>query len=466
LVRGVKYQQVFLLPEVFLKKNCRDLYVGDYLKLYVDTIYQAIGDVEGHNQRPFVDSSPSNGIISDNPYVKQWGSASTATAGDAHFYDYSSDCESYSMYPQSKFISEFGFQVHPSYLAYEPVTTPEDRSKNSKFVAYRQRHEDGNNQMEYQMTRHFKLPVQGCENDSEPLHGFDNYLYISQLQQSRCYETAINYWRSLRSDHNAQTMGILYWQLNDIWEGPSWASMEWGGRWKPLQYTVKRIFSEVALSFIGLPGDDKVSIYGVNDLPDDVQVTYSLYLVPWNLAGDLTDKMLVSTNKVNLSAGSSLDMSDLSINSLLSSDCTRNSCFLYLTGSGVNLKSSTSFTLPSTVYYLDLIKNLDFTVQPKIETSSFKQTSPNQITFDLEVDRVSPFLFIELKGDNDLVENPAGQGVNNVNAGWFNDNNFLALPGKKYSMTYTSFQPITVPVDEWTTKLQTRSIQTVQTESC
>jgi beta-mannosidase len=197
----------------------RDLYVADYVKLYVDTIYRAIGDVEGHNQRAFVDSSPSNGVISSEPYVKQWGYASTAGAGDAHFYDYSSDCEAYSMYPQSKFISEFGFQVNPSYLAYEPVTTAEDRSADSEFIAYRQRHENGNTEMKTQMSRHFNLPaVCGTSDDSAPLGSFDSYLYLSQLQQGRCYETAINYWRSLRSSPSAQTMGILYWQLNDIWE--------------------------------------------------------------------------------------------------------------------------------------------------------------------------------------------------------------------------------------------------------
>jgi beta-mannosidase len=468
----------------------RDLYVGDYLKLYVDTIYRAIGDVEGHNQRPFVDSSPSNGIISSDPYVKQWGTASTAKAGDTHFYDYSSDCESYSMYPASKFISEFGFQVHPSYLAYEPVTAPEDRSKHSKFVEYRQRHQDGNNQMEAQITRHFQLPVDvGCPEESERGGEWDNFLYLSQIQQSRCYETAINYWRSLRSDVTAQTMGILYWQLNDIWEGPSWASMEWGGRWKPLQYTVKRVFSEVSISFLGLPQEDEVLVFGVNDRLVDTQVTYSLYLVPWSLsqnpfappaAGDAAAEgnpflLPLPNSKILLPAGSSQEITKLSITSLFNSlpalNCSRTSCFLYLTATAT-AETSTAPSIPSVPYFLDTFKNLNLTTKPNIRTTEFQHISPTTIQFLLEVDLVSPFLFMELTGSNALVENPAGKGVNNVNAGWFSDNNFLALPGVQYRITYTSFEEIAATGDDddllekWKQKLQIRSLQNVQTESC
>ena len=75
------------------------------------------------------------------------------------------------------------------------------------------------------------------------------------IQQSRCYEIAITTWRSQRpatvssadiaeiADGRVVSgpgaMGILYWQLNDIWQGPSWSSVEWDGRWKPLHYAVR-----------------------------------------------------------------------------------------------------------------------------------------------------------------------------------------------------------------------------------
>jgi beta-mannosidase len=462
-----------LLP-LLTSPSHRDLYVGDYLKLYVDTIYVAIGDVEGHNQRPFVDSSPSNGIISADPYVKQWGSASTPHAGDTHFYDYSSDCEAYAMYPASKFVSEFGFQVHPSFLAYEPVTIKEDRKTDSAFSAYRQRHQDGNYQMEAQMTRHFTLPVDdgSCGDEGERGGAWDSYLYLSQIQQSRCYETAINYWRSLRSDVTAQTMGILYWQLNDIWEGPSWASMEWGGRWKPLQYTVKRVFAEVSTSLLGLPGADEVKIHGVNDLLDDAQVTYSLYLIPWSAqTNSLTDDTLVSTSKLNLPASSSQVIETLSVDAILSShpssNCSRSTCFLFLQATSLNLRTSQLSTLPAVPFYLETFKEIGLTVKPQIVTRDFQQLSPTSIEFLLEVDQVSPFLFMELTGPNQLLtaEGRSSDGVNNVNAGWFSDNNFLALPGEQYSLTYTSLLPIG-DLNDWKNKLQIRSLQSVRIESC
>lgn len=48
-------------------------------------------------------------------------------------------------------------------------------------------------------------------------------------------------------------MGTLFWQLNDNWPVSSWSSIEYGGKWKPLQYRAKRFFAPVR-SVIGPDG--------------------------------------------------------------------------------------------------------------------------------------------------------------------------------------------------------------------
>lgn len=91
----------------------RDLYVADYAKLYADTVFASLEKVMGEHfyagRTARVDSSPSNGLLSYEPYAKKWSLASQSAAGDMHFYDYTMDCEDSGSFPDSRFVSEFGF---------------------------------------------------------------------------------------------------------------------------------------------------------------------------------------------------------------------------------------------------------------------------------------------------------------------------------------------------------------------
>lgn len=48
------------------------------------------------------------------------------------------------------------------------------------------------------------------------------------MTQALCVKIETEFYRRSRSeivDGQGYTMGALYWQLNDIWQAPSWASL-------------------------------------------------------------------------------------------------------------------------------------------------------------------------------------------------------------------------------------------------
>ena len=56
----------------------------------------------------------------------------------------------------------------------------------------------------------------------------------------------------------------LFWQLDDNWPVASWSSIEYGGKWKPLQYLAKRFFEPVHVT---LSPDGTVVVVNDTDKP-------------------------------------------------------------------------------------------------------------------------------------------------------------------------------------------------------
>lgn len=60
---------------------------------------------------------------------------------------------------------------------------------------------------------------------------------------------------------------------NDIWQAPTWASMEWSGQWKLLHYFIRRTYEHVLVSPYYLNGS--INIYVVVDVAN-YDITYNL----------------------------------------------------------------------------------------------------------------------------------------------------------------------------------------------
>ena len=148
------------------------LYYKDYLKLYIDTILPQVQNLELDPHRPFVSSSPSNGVdteksgwMANDPQSTLSGDSKLSfcifqTSGTeivyshldgdryylsvtVHHYDYVSNGWDPSVFPVPRFTSEYGFQSWPSFNTIAAVSTEKDWNLSSQFVSHRQHHPNG-----------------------------------------------------------------------------------------------------------------------------------------------------------------------------------------------------------------------------------------------------------------------------------------------------------------------------------
>lgn len=256
-------------------RNNPSLYAVDYTELFVDTVHTAL---RGISPDFYLDGSPSNGLYSIDPYVKRWGDTNNPAFGDCHLYNYVDDAFSPSTYPRSKFVSEFGLQSFPSFPGYSKQTTAEDWAWNSDMSQHRQRHPNGQQELVDQMKRHFDLgnALQSTE------QGFRRWIYLTQLQQALAYDVAVRHWRRIKHAPDARTMGILYWQHNDIWAGPSWSSINYDGSWKLLHHAATRFFAPIVVS-AELDTDTGVAdVHVTSDLPAAITGELQVEVIAWS----------------------------------------------------------------------------------------------------------------------------------------------------------------------------------------
>ncbi len=110
----------------------------DYRKLYVDTVMNAVKEVDRGNNRPFVTSSPSNGLESvKEDYIAN--DPNDSHYGDVHFYGYRNDSWDPTTYPITRFLSETGIQSLPSLDTwYEVTKNTSDLNLQSDFIQHRE----------------------------------------------------------------------------------------------------------------------------------------------------------------------------------------------------------------------------------------------------------------------------------------------------------------------------------------
>lgn len=181
--------------------------------------------------------------------------------GDLHYWDvWHGDKPFEAFYSVApRFCAEFGFQSFPLLSTLRRWISPEHRNLSAPEMEAHQKNGIGNTRILSTFARYFRVPV-----------GFEQTVYLSQVQQALAMQTGVDHFRSLQP----YCMGALYWQLNDNWPVASWSSIDYTGGWKILHYAAKRFFAPLRLTAVKRDGVFTVCL--VNDTPGSIPGTLHL----------------------------------------------------------------------------------------------------------------------------------------------------------------------------------------------
>jgi beta-mannosidase len=351
---------------------------------------------------PYWASSPSSNFES---------APDSQTDGDMHYWQVWHALAPIEMYEQQfpRFMSEYGFQSFPEMRTIRAFAKPEDMDIRSATMREHQKNTGGNERILSYMLRWYPEPKD-----------FPSFVYLSQVLQAEAIKVGAEHLRRQMPN----TMGSLYWQLNDCWPVASWASIDYYGRWKALQYYARRFYDDVIVS--PHRHDGKVDVYVVSDKLTPLSGTIRTRLL------DFSGKVLSEkTQDVQIPAQSSAVYFTLDEKELLGNADPKKSFLVF------DLAIAGQQTSRNLVFF-DTMHNVDLPAQVKVDASLDGANGAYSVTLRSPVLARSVFVSF---GDLDV------QTL---------DNYFDLLPGE--AVTTRLKAPASVSLDQMKSAMQVISL--------
>jgi beta-mannosidase len=366
-----------------ISPTVRDRVQQDYMVMFADILKSAVAQYA--DPVPYWPSSPSANFeeLPDNQHN-----------GDMHYWAVwhrEAPAQDYIL-QLPRFMTEYGFQSFPEMRTIRSFANKAgDFDIHSTVMQAHQKNKGGNERILTYMLREYREPKD-----------FASFVYLSQVQQAEIIKIGAEHLRRQRP----RTMGSLYWQLNDCWPVASWASIDYFGRWKALQYYARRFYDDLLVS--PYQHDGKVDVYVVSDKMQPLTGTIHTRLL------DFAGKVLMDQAKeIQVPAQSSAIYFTLNTADLSTKGDPRDS-FL-----AVDLAVGGK-TVSSNLLFFDVTHNLHLPAHPSIETA----VSPGQgqFTVALKASQLARNVYVEF-GDLDYETS---------------DNYFDLLPGEPVMLTVKS----------------------------
>ncbi|KAI0776636.1 glycoside hydrolase [Trametes elegans] len=291
---GNEIEPILLLLKQYIGPSFPQRYIDEFVYIFQDFLHDIV--MQEQSSVAYTDCSTTNGVLSLEPYILRLGNLTEGHIyGNAELYNYTTSFAfNYSTYPVSRFVNEFGFHSMPSFYSWEEVLeSPDDFSFNSTIVMSRDHHPpaqgldwpnpnapEGQMQMTVAVEQWLPAPPHtappGRQNET-----FAQWCYSTQVFQALYMASEVAFYRR-GSGRGERNLGALVWQLNDIWQGVSWAAIEYSGRWKVLQYTLSNVFSPVIAYPFWVPEQESLEIAVASDRWSDVEGVLQLTWYDWS----------------------------------------------------------------------------------------------------------------------------------------------------------------------------------------
>ncbi|GMK37289.1 beta-mannosidase [Paenibacillus sp. CCS19] len=230
---------------------------------------------------------PSSPLCSAS-FDEQMHARHTSTAGDVHYWGVWHTGASFDSYRthQARFMSEYGFQSFPEYRTVQTYASEKDMELESEVMLAHQRSGGGN-----------QLILTYMQQYMPEAKDMESFLYMSQILQAEAIQTAIESHRS----NKPFCMGSLYWQMNDCWPAASWSGIDYYGRWKALQYAVKRSFQDLRIVFEeSAPGKLDVRVLSDSVVHSKGELIVEGYDFHGNLMSRIGTEVIIQQPSVNV----------------------------------------------------------------------------------------------------------------------------------------------------------------------
>jgi len=356
----------------------------DYLKIFYGVLPEVCKSLDP--SRPYWPSSPSSNLEDDPESQKM---------GDLHYWQVWHASAPFTDYEKQfpRFMTEYGFQSFPLLETVQSYTAPADHDIKSPVMMAHQRHPRGNQLIREYMLREYPEPKD-----------FEAFLYVSQILQAEGIKIGAEHLRRIRP-HN---MGSLFWQIDDCWPVASWSSIDYTGRWKALQYYARRFYNDILIS----PHEENgnLNIYIVSDRLQSTAAQLNLSLL------DFDGRQFWSQQQnVEVAALNSKSYLNIPINTLLAGKDARSvflSAELLVDGKPVSRNE----------HFFQPYKSL---LLPRSHISAEAIPTRAGITITLSSDKLARGVYLSAPGY----------------AGFFGDNFFDLIPGKKVEVEFRSDGP-------------------------